>query len=128
MCMCSWLTLTFTSLDFCVLSPGRHLIMSFSSYQPCAPAEVSQRKHPKSALKAKTILLTASTSKVHTMVDTVCPIEIASQRSGSQYNSVLKVQGILLSIGELASTMTANIIFAPSFGRKCNLYCLLGVD
>ena len=33
-CMYSWLMLTFTSLDFCVLSPGRHLIMSFSSYQP----------------------------------------------------------------------------------------------
>ena len=96
--MCSWLTLTFTSLDFCVLSPGHYLIMSFSSYQPCAPAEVlkaSQGKHPKSALKAKTVLLTASTWKVCTMVDTVCPIEIASQRPGSQYSPVLELSPLV---------------------------------
>ena len=46
----------------------------------CAPAEVLRASqgdfHPKSAQRAKTTVLTASTWNVHSMVDTEGPVEV----------------------------------------------------
>ena len=59
-----------------LLSPGRRLMAPLSTRHSCAPAEVLRASqgvfHQKSAQRAKTAVLTASTWNIRSMVDTGC--------------------------------------------------------
>ena len=70
--------------------------------QSCAPAEVLRASqgvyHQKSAHRAKTAVLTASTWNVHSMVDTEGPIEIASNQHLHHRGEDRKVDQIVLEL------------------------------
>ena len=81
----------------------------------CAPAEVLRASqggfHPKSAQRAKTAVLTASTWNVRSMVDTEGPVEVSSQTSNNQRGETRKVDQIVfeltrygVSVGALQET------------------------
>ena len=85
-----------------MLSLGCHLMASLNICQSCASAKVLQASqgvyHQKSTQRAKTVVLTASTWNVHSMVDTEGPIEIASQQHSNQRGEDRKIDQIVLEL------------------------------
>ena len=77
-------------------------MVSLNICQSCAPAEVLQASqgvyHQKSAHRAKTAVLTASTWNVRSMVDTEGPIEIASNQHSHRRGEDRKVDQIVLEL------------------------------
>ena len=73
-----------------------------STRHSCAPAEVLRASqgvfHQKSAQRAKTAVLTASTWNIRSMVDTEGPVEVASQASGNQRGETRKVDQVVFEL------------------------------
>ena len=78
------------------------MVSSLGVCHSCVSAKVLQASqggfHQKSAQRAKTAVLTASTWNIRSMVDTEGPIAVASQSSDNQRGETCKVDQIVFEL------------------------------